>query len=180
MFCFFICFCFFVLFYLFLFCLCFCFFVFFVFFCFFWFFGFIWSFWYLGPQAGWPAGWLPGRTSKIHFWHSLISLMISLCKVAPQATFEAKWEKSEKSRISRNSRVFLNSWFFTFLSFCSESGLGSHFAKGNCKGNVTVPKMDFSSMVKPVSAARLIENCKCVRSVQKLLIGLFCPNPICN
>ena len=42
--------------------------------------------------------------------------------------------------------------FSLFKSFWSENGLGSHFAKGNYKGNAIVSKMDFLAMVQPVAS----------------------------
>ena len=51
--------------------------------------------------------------------------------------------------------------FSLFCSFRSESGLGSHFAKRNCKGNVIVSKLDFLTIGQPARwlASALLPGC---------------------
>ena len=62
-------------------------------------------------------------------------------------------DKKMKNQEFKKTHEFLEILDFSlFLSFWSESGLGSHFTKGNCKGNVIVSKMDLLAMVQPVAS----------------------------
>ena len=78
------------------------------------------SCWWCFLVLSWPAGWLAGHWldhgKKIHFWNNRISLIVSLCKVATQATFGPKWLKKWKIKNLRKLMSFLRSLIFYF--FC--------------------------------------------------------------
>ena len=60
--------------------------------------------------------------------------------------------KKVKNQEFEKSHEFIEIHDFSlFLSFYSESGLGSHFTKGKRKGNVTVPELDILSTAQPAS-----------------------------
>ena len=91
--------------------------------------------------ASQPAGW---TIYKKHIFETVtFPLQFPFVKWLPRPLSEQN-DKKVKNQEFKKTHEFLEILdFSSFLSFCSKSGLGNHFTKGNHKGNVTMAKVDF-------------------------------------